>query len=40
MDTTLYGLSSTNAFLDDIVIISKGTIEQHEKEKDYITKIR
>ena len=34
MDTTLDGLDSTNAFLDDIIIITKGTIEKHENEKD------
>ena len=34
MDTTLDGRNSTNAFLDDILIISKGTLEQHENEKD------
>ena len=34
MDTTLNGLNSTNAFLDDIIIISKGTLEQHENEID------
>ena len=32
MDTTLNGLNSTNSFVDDIIIISKGTIEQHENE--------
>ena len=34
MDTTLDGLNSTNAFLDDIIIITKGTIENHEEEID------
>ena len=34
MDTTLDGLESTNAFLDDIIIITKGTIEKHEAEID------
>ena len=34
MDTTLDGLNSTNAFLDDIIIITKGTIEKHEVEID------
>ena len=34
MDTTLDGLKSTNAFLDDIIIISKETLDQHEKEID------
>ena len=34
MDTTLNGLDSTNAFLDDIIIITKGTIEKHEEEID------
>ena len=34
MDTTLDGLDSTNAFLDDIIIITKGTIEKHEEEID------
>ena len=34
MDTTLDGLKSTNAFLDDTIIISKGTLVQHEKEID------
>ena len=32
MDTTLDGLDSTNVFLDDIIVITKGTIEKHEKE--------
>ena len=34
MDTTLDGLNSTNAFLDDKIIITKGTIEKHEVEID------
>ena len=34
MDTTLDGLDSTNAFLDDIIIKTKGTIEKHENEID------
>ena len=34
MDTTLDVLDSTNAFLDDIIIITKGTIEKHEEEID------
>ena len=34
MDTTLDGLDSTNVFLDDIIVITKGTIEKHEKEID------
>ena len=34
MDTTLNGLDSTNTFLDDIIIITKGTIEKHEHEID------
>ena len=35
MDTTLNGLDSTNAFLDDIIIIiTKGTLEKHEHEID------
>ena len=34
MDTTLDGINSTNAFLDDIIIISKGTLEKHENEID------
>ena len=34
MDTTLDGLDSTNAFLDDIIIITKGTKEEHEEEID------
>ena len=34
MDTTLNGINSTNAFLDDIIIISKGTLEKHENEID------
>ena len=33
-DTTLDGLNSTNAFLDDIIIITKETLEDHEKEID------
>ena len=34
MDTTLDVLKSTKAFLDDIIIITKGTLEDHEKEID------
>ena len=35
MDTTLNGINSPNAFLDDIIIIiSKGTLEEHENEID------
>ena len=34
MDTTLDGIDSTNAFLDNIIIITKGTIEKHEEEID------
>ena len=34
MDTTLDGLDSTDVFLDDIIVITKGTIEKHEKEID------
>ena len=34
MDTTLDGINSTNAFLDDIIIISKATLEKHENEID------
>ena len=34
MDTTLDRLDSTNAFLDDTIIITKGTIEKHEEEID------
>ena len=34
MDTTLDRLDSTNVFLDDIIVITKGTIEKHEKEID------
>ena len=34
MDTTLDGLKTTNAFLDNIIIISKGILEQHEKEME------
>ena len=34
MYTTLVGLKSTSAFLDDITIISKGNIEKHENEID------
>ena len=30
MDTTLDGINSTNAFLDDIIIISKGTLEKRQ----------
>ena len=32
MDTTLDGKNSTNAILDDIIILSKGTLEKHENE--------
>ena len=34
IDTTLDSINSTNTFLDDIIIITKGTIENHEKEID------
>ena len=34
MDTALDDINSTNTFLDDIIIITKGTIENHEKEID------
>ena len=34
MDTTLDGVDSTNAFLDEIIIITKVTIEKHENEID------
>ena len=34
MDTTLDGINSTNTFLDNIIIITKGTIENHEREID------
>ena len=34
MDTTLDGRNSTNAILDNIIIITKGTIENHEEEID------
>ena len=34
MDTTIEGIKSTNAFLDDIIIISKGTLEKQENEID------
>ena len=34
MDSTLDCISSTIEFLDDIIIISKGTLEQHENEID------
>ena len=34
MDTTLDGINSTNAFLDDIILISKGTLEKLENEID------
>ena len=38
MDNTLDDLNSTNAFLDDIIIITKGTLEVHEKEIDKTSK--
>ena len=34
MDTSLDGLNLTNAFLFDTIIITKGTLEDHEKEID------
>ena len=34
MDPTLNGLNSTNAFLNDIIRITKGTLEQDEKKLD------
>ena len=34
MDTTLDGPDSTNAFSDDIIIITKGRIEKHDEEID------
>ena len=33
-DTTLDGINTTNTFLDDIIIITKDTIENHEQEID------
>ena len=34
METTLNGLNSTNAFIDYIIIITKGTLEKYEPEID------
>ena len=34
MDTTLDGINSTSAFLDDIIINSKRTLEKNENEID------
>ena len=33
MDYTLFGLKNTHCFLDDILIVSKGSLEEHE---DYV----
>ena len=34
MDKSLDGLKTTKAHLDDLIILSKGTLDQHEKEMD------
>ena len=34
MNTTLDGIKFTNAFLDDIIVIYKGKLDQHEIEID------
>ena len=36
MDYTLNNISSAHAFLDDIIIITKGSIEDHETEIDKV----
>ena len=36
IDKTLYGILSKSAFLDDILVITKGTLKEHEKELDKI----
>ena len=36
IDRTLHNINSKFAYLDDILIITKGTIEEHEKEIDKI----
>ena len=36
IDKTLQGITSKFAFLDDILIISKGTLQEHEQELDKI----
>ena len=36
IDKTLEGISSKFAFLDDILVITKGTIKEHESELDKI----
>ena len=38
IDKTLEGISSKFAFLDDILVITKGSISQHEKELNRILK--
>ena len=38
IDKTLEGISSKFAFLDDILVITKGSINEHEKELDKILK--
>ena len=38
IDKTLEGISSKFAFLDDILVITKGTIPEHEQELDKILK--
>ena len=36
IDKTLHDMISKFAYLDDILIITKGTLEEHEKEIDKI----
>ena len=39
IDKTLKVISSKLAFLDDVLVITKGTIQEHERELDKILKI-
>ena len=36
MDFTLLNINSAHAFLDDIIIITKGSLSDHEKELDKV----
>ena len=36
MDFTLANINSAHAFLDDIIIITKGTLPNHENELDKV----
>ena len=38
IDKTLEGFSTKFAFLDDILVITRGSLQEHEKELDKILK--